>query len=283
VNDKERKMTEIWANHIGPTGQPDMDYWHYFAQRLANLATIPKDAVILDVGTCDGNVLFKAMDKAGPLSVGVGIDIDDYGFGDGIAEASRKGMNQLGFAQMDAAFLGFPSETFDCVLANFVGWDDYFNFNRMEFLIPDVRTPEIMRVLKPGGQLGIGFWIKQDDIDWMAEAFKRHLPGIANWDHLLAYGKEKPEGYEIILGDSGFQDIHTHVERTPFVLPDAESWWEQMKHATSGHFRLITDPEIIEGFKVKVLSDLQDSQPDGEILFHKTVAYAFGTKPKKRQ
>jgi hypothetical protein len=88
VNDKERKMTEIWAKHIGSTGPPDMDYWHYFAQRLADLAKIPKNAVILDVGTFDGNVLFKAMDKAGLRSCGIGIDIDDYGFGDGIAEAS---------------------------------------------------------------------------------------------------------------------------------------------------------------------------------------------------
>lgn len=274
-------MTDIWAKHIGPTGQPGLDYWHYFAKRVTDLAAIPQDAAVLDIGTFDGNVLFKAMEKAGARGRGVGIDIYYDGLGDGIAEAARRGTDRVGFVQMDAAFLGFPLETFDCVLANFVGWDDYFNFNRMEYTIPDVRTPEIMRVLKPGGQLGIGFWIKQDDIDWMADAFKRHLPETGNqaWDNLSAYGKEKPEGYTVILSDSGFQDIHTHVERTPFILPDAESWWEQMKYATSGHFRLITDPEIIERFKVKVLSDLQDFQPAGEILFHKTVAYAFGTKP----
>jgi SAM-dependent methyltransferase len=275
-------MTEIWAKHIGPSGQPGIDYWHYFAQRLVDLAAIPQDSLILDIGTCDGNVLFKAMDEASPLSLGVGIDIDDYGFVDGIAEASKRGIIKAGFAQMDAAHLGFPSETFDCVLANFVGWDDYFDFNLMEYIQPDTRTPEIMRILKPGGQLGIGYWVKQDDIDWMNGAFNRHLPepGDQTWDSLSAYGKENPEGYKIILGDSGFQNIHSHVETTPFVLPGAESWWEQMKHATSDHFRLVTDPQIIEPFKVKVLSDLQESRPDGEILFHKTVAFTFGTKPR---
>ncbi|MGD8457685.1 MAG: class I SAM-dependent methyltransferase [Anaerolineales bacterium] len=275
-------MTEIWAKHIGPSGQPGIDYWHYFAQRLVDLAAIPQDSLILDIGTCDGNVLFKAMDEASPLSLGVGIDIDDYGFVDGIAEASKRGIIKAGFAQMDAAHLGFPSETFDCVLANFVGWDDYFDFNLMEYIQPDTRTPEIMRILKPGGQLGIGYWVKQDDIDWMIGAFNRHLPepGDQTWDSLSAYGKENPEGYKIILGDSGFQNIHSHVETTPFVLPGAESWWEQMKHATSDHFRLVTDPQIIEPFKVKVLSDLQESRPDGEILFHKTVAFTFGTKPR---
>jgi SAM-dependent methyltransferase len=275
-------MTEIWAKHIGPSGQLGLDYWHYFAQRLVGLAAIPQDALILDVGTCDGNVLFKAMDIAGPLRLGVGIDIDDYGFGNGIAEASNREVSRSGFAQMDAAALGFPPETFDCVLANFVGWDDYFDFNRMEYIQTDTRTTEIMRTLKPGGQLGIGYWVRQDDIDWMINAFKRHLPepGDETWDNLPVYSKENPEGYELILSDSGFQDVHFHVETTPFVLPDAESWWQQMKYATSDHFKQVADPEIIEGFKAKVISDIQDFFPTSEILFHKTVAYTFGTKPK---
>lgn len=275
-------MTEIWAKHIGPSGQPGLDYWQYFARRLADLASIPKDAVVLDIGTFDGNVLFQAMEKAGARGQGVGIDIYFGGLGDGIAEASRRGTGRVGFAQMDAAILGFPSETFDSVVANFVGWDCYFDFHRMEYIASDIRTPEILRVLKSGGQIGICLWIKQDDIDWMADAFKRHLPEIGNqtWENISSYGKENPEGYEIILQNSGFQDIHIHVESTPFVLPDAESWWQQMKMATSDYFKQVPDLTELERLKELVLVDLQESHSSEGIRFNKTVAYAFGTKPR---
>jgi ubiquinone/menaquinone biosynthesis C-methylase UbiE len=274
-------MTEIWAKYIDPSGQHGLDYWHYFAKRVADLASIPKGAVVLDIGTFDGNVLFKALEKAGPMGCGIGIDIYFGGLGDGIDEASRRESSHVGFAQMDAALLGFPAETFDSVLANFVGWDCYFNFNRMEYILSDIRTPEIMRVLKPGGQLGIGLWIQQDDIDWLAEAFEKYLPEEVNtsWGNISSYGKENPEGYKTILQNSGFQDIHTHVETDPFVLPDAESWWQQMKMANSDYFQLVSDPTVLEQFKEQVLDDLQDFKSSGEIQFQKTVAYAYGTKP----
>jgi len=72
-------LEDFWARYIEPSGQPGPDYWNYFAQRLADLATIPEGAAVLDIGTYDGNVLFKAMKKAGARGCGVGIDI--YGGG----------------------------------------------------------------------------------------------------------------------------------------------------------------------------------------------------------
>ena len=64
-------MENHWARCIEPSGQLAPNYWIFFAQRLADLAAIPKDAVVLDIGTYDGNVLFKAMTKAGAGGHGV--------------------------------------------------------------------------------------------------------------------------------------------------------------------------------------------------------------------
>jgi ubiquinone/menaquinone biosynthesis C-methylase UbiE len=273
-------MEEIWAKFIEPSGQPGLDYWNYFARRTASLATIPQGAAILDIGTYDGNVLFRAMEEAGPRSYGIGVDIYGGGLRNRIDEAMTWETGTLAFAQMDAAALGFPFDTFDSVLANFVGWDYCFDFSHMEFIGPDPRMPEIMRVLKPGGQVGIGFWIKQDDIDWMAEAFNSHLPeiGEVTWNSTSSYGKENPEGYKIILETGGFQNIIIHVETTPFVLPDAETWWQQMKMAASDYFQQVPDPDKLKRFKEQVFTDLRQSQSSEDIHFHKTVAYAFGTK-----
>ncbi len=96
---------------------------------------------------------------------------------------------------MDANSLGLEAERFDCVLANFVGWDDYFDFERLEFKQPEKITPEIWRILKPGGQVGLGAWVEQNDIDWINQRFEAFFPEIEkegkNWS--ACYAKEIPQ------------------------------------------------------------------------------------------
>lgn len=273
-------MEDFWARYIKPSGQLGSDYWIYFAERLVDLATIPKDAAVLDIGTYDGNVLFKAMKKAGLRGCGVGVDIYGGGLKDGLTEVMERGLGTVIFAQMDAASLGFLPETYDSVLANFVGWDYCFDFDRMDFTAPDCRMAEIMRVLKPGGQVGIGFWIEQCDIEWIAEAFKRYLPECeeATGKRISSYGKENPKGYKAILHNSGFHNISVHVETTTFVSPDAATWWRQMKQAAREYFEKIPDLAKLEWFKEQVFADLQQFRSPKGIHFDKTVSYAFGTK-----
>ena len=163
------------------------------------------------------------------------------------------------------------------MLANFVGWDDCFDFNRMEFIAPDSRMAEIMRVLKPGGQAGIGFWIEQFDIEWIAEAFRRYPPKRqdATGERISSYSKENPKGYEAIFRNSGFYNIRIHVETTTFCSPNTETWWRQMKHAAREYFEKM--PEM-ERFKEKVFADLKPFQSPKGIHFDKSVGFAFGTK-----
>jgi ubiquinone/menaquinone biosynthesis C-methylase UbiE len=270
-------LEEFWARYVDPSGQLGPNYWNYFAERVAALATIPEGAAVLDIGTYDGNVLFRAMKQAGARGYGIGIDVYGGGLEDGITEAIECGLGNVAFAQMDAAFLGFPSETYDSVLANFVGWDYCFDFDRMEFTAPDSRMAEIMRVLKPGGQVGIGFWIEQFDLEWIVDAFRRYLPHCEEvvGNQMLSYGKENPQGYEAILRNSGFRRIRIHVETTTFVSPNATTWWRQMQQAANDYFEKM--PEL-ERFKQQVIAELKEFQSPKGIHFDKTVAYAFGTK-----
>lgn len=271
-------MEEFWARNIEPSGQPGLNYWEYFAERLAQLAAISSGAAVLDIGTFDGNVLFKAMKNIDPKGYGIGIDIDDDDFHVGVAEAVQRGWeDKIGFVQMDANALGFLPEIFHTVLANFVGWDDCFDFEHMEFMSYDHKMSEIIRVLRPGGQVGIGSWVEQRDIDWIIEAFKKYLPEYTK--NVSCYGKETPEGYEIILQNSGFRNIRVYVETTNFVSPDAEIWWRQMRQAASEYFRQISDPNTLERFKERVLVDLREFQYPEGIRFSKTVSFVFGVKP----
>jgi ubiquinone/menaquinone biosynthesis C-methylase UbiE len=271
-------VEEFWARVIKPSGQLGLNYWEYFAERLAQLANIANSSTVLDLGTCDGNVLIKAMKKMSPQGYGIGADIYYGGFKDGVAEAMRQGLEEsIAFVQTDANALGFLSETFHTVLANFVGWDDCFDFERMEFIGPDKMTSEIMRVLRPGGQVGIGSWVEQSDIDWIVGAFKKYLPACEK--DIIGYGKENPQGFKVILQSGGFENIQVYEETTNFVSPDAETWWRQMKQATNKFFRQISDPSVLESLKEQVFVDLQEFQYPEGIRFKKTVFFAFGTKP----
>lgn len=275
-------MEESWARFVEPSGRPGPDYWIYFAERLVRLATIPKGATVLDIGTFDGNVLFRAMKRMRAQGYGVGVDIDYDGFKDGVAEVAQRGWKEkVTFLQMDANALGFLPETFHTVLANFVGWGDCFDFDRMEFISSDKIMSEIMRVLRPGGQVGIGSWVGQSDIDWIVGEFKKYLPEYekTSANSISCYAKENPEGQKIILRSGGFKNINVYVETASFVSPDAETWWRQMKRAASGYFKQVSDPDALESFKEQVFVDLQEHQYPEGIRFSKTVSFAFGTKP----
>jgi ubiquinone/menaquinone biosynthesis C-methylase UbiE len=277
-------LPDIWARYLDPSGQLGPNYWFYFARRLVELASIPEGGAILDVGTCDGNVLFKAMPRAGRLGRGVGIDLyDDDGLQDGLAERRRLGWENVSFAQMDANCLGFPGGTFDVVLANFVGWDDCFDFERMGFIAPDRMMAEMQRVLKPGGQVGIGGWVEQCDIEWIAAAFRKYLPkrvkGLG--ERNISYSKENPEGHKLILQNGGFENIRLHVETATLVSPDAETWWRQMQLAAREYFKQIPDAGEMRRFKDRVFADLEAFRfPDG-IRFNKIVSFAFGNKSSR--
>ncbi len=279
-------MQDCWARHVERSGRIGNDYWHYFGQRLADLAAIPPGSTMLDVGTCDGNVLFKAMQRAVPRGYGVGIDSSSAGLKDGVEESNRHGYCDTAFTQMDAAHLGFPAKTFDNVLVNLVGWDPIFDFHEMKFIAPDHWTAEIMRVLKRGGQVGIGGWTDQSDIEWIVAAIRRHLPErVAELDReaqgrTLAYGKTNREGVEIVLGEGGFRDLQLHLETADFASPDEETWWRQMTKAARTYFKQVPedDDDTMNWLKERVFADLQGIKSGGVIRFSKTVLFALGTK-----
>lgn len=275
-------MEPTWAHLIEPSGEPGLDYWRYFADRLVQLVDIPHSATILDLGTCDGNVLFKAMKKSESGGFGLGIDIDGDDFHKGMDKAAGLGLEDpCAFIQMDGARMGFPSGSFHCVLANFVGWDEIFDFERMQFIRSDRMTSEIMRVLRPGGQVGIGSWVSQDDIDWFVKAFNDFFLERKESEErpIHCYAKENSEGYKIILERAGFEYIKEHVEAVDFFVPDADTWWRQMQFAARECFNRIADSVELANFNEYIIAGLQQFRfPEG-IRFSKTVSFSFGSKP----
>jgi ubiquinone/menaquinone biosynthesis C-methylase UbiE len=276
----EENLEEYWARFIDPAGRPGLNYWEYFAERIAELAALRMGTYIFDLGTYDGNVLFKAMARINAQGHGVGTDIYYGGFQEGAVEAKQRGWEEkISFVQSDANALGFHEGVFHTVLSNFIGLDDCFDFERLEFIKAGNMMSEICRVLKPGGQVGIGSWVKQGDIDWIINRFRKYLP--EHDEQISCYSKENPEGHKLILQKYGFKDIDVYVEHVDFISPDPETWWRQMRQAAKECFRQVSDPKRLEIFKRKVFADLGQFQISLGIHFSKTVSFAFGTKPDK--
>jgi hypothetical protein len=136
----------------------------------------------------------------------------------------------------------------------------------------------IRRVLKPGGQVGLDFWIEQVDIEWLVAAFSRYLPvcAAAVGEQIMPYSKETLGGNEAILRQGGFRDIGIQVETATFACADAVTWWRQMQQAARACFEPM--PEI-ERVQEQIFVDLGQFRTHQGIAFDKTVGYAFGTRP----
>lgn len=167
-----------------------------------------------------------------------------------------------------------------------MGWDDCFNFTRLEYTRTDTKATEIYRVLQKGSRFICCSWEAQDDLAWMEDAVLRYYPDMIKDDEYQAekpigMAYEKAKGYEIILGKAGFTQIDIRYEKAEFVSSDEEEWWRQM--CFIGWDDLLKkikrkDPDQLEVIKKAIFQDLQSFKQADGIHFWKTVFYVRGTK-----
>lgn len=109
---------------------------------IGELGREPDDAVVLDL-PCGGGIAFQALSRGRRLRY-VASDLSPLMLDRARAVSRRRGLDQVGFVQADAAALPFPGGSFDvCV-----------TFNGLHCLRdPAGAVAEFARVLRPGGTL----------------------------------------------------------------------------------------------------------------------------------
>ena len=188
---------------------------------------------------------------------------------------------------MNAYHLAFPAGVFDTVLSGFMGWYDCFDFEQRIFTQPDIKSREILRVLREGGKFMCCSWEEQEDLCWMEAAVLRHHPQLLEDDEYLArrpigMAYEKAAGYELILRNAGFREVETSRLETTCLSANAQEWWEQMKQV--GWKSLLEkirgkSLEDYQRLKQSVLHDLIDNcQYEDGICFRKIVFFVRGIK-----
>ncbi|MFH0851107.1 MAG: methyltransferase domain-containing protein [Candidatus Bathyarchaeota archaeon] len=179
--------------------------------RLAELCHITENTKVLEVGCGTGGNACYLANRYGCTVVGV--DIAEH-----MVEYAQRRADELGltdrvsFRVGDAYNLEFPDDGFDAVLTVFVS----------QFLDPPRAFPEFLRVLKPGGCLGINEMYRADHVP--PEATDRVDYGERVFRELtdLPFTLRSPLTWGSAFESAGFTEVvveeHSNVSEKPYAL-----------------------------------------------------------------
>lgn len=248
-------------------------YWDHFGETLVRLLEIKEGSKVLDIGTGGGANLYPAAKRIGDSGFVTGVELCEHSVERVNGEISRCGISNAKVLLKDARETELPDVSFDYVIAGFIGWDDYFDFKKGEFVAEDVLTKEILRVLKPGGYFGLSTWLSQEDLDWMKRFLNSH-----DIDCRTNYHAEHEEGWRIIMKDKGLTDLRFVVEVLHYAYPSVDFWWKEMMD-----YNWIEDKDDSEIITEKIKPDAfrtikEHMTNDGRVQFSRTAIFMTSQK-----
>jgi ubiquinone/menaquinone biosynthesis C-methylase UbiE len=223
------------------------------ARDLVDLAAPPPGGRVLDVGTGTGVAAEAAAAVVGPGGVVVGIDQSLP-----MLRMARPRHGRVVAAQ--AIDLPFRDGTFDVVLANFV----IAFFAKYETALFDM-----LRVLRPGGTLGVSWWEGgQDEFGktWteLAETFatKELLRDAAQraipWNERFRDRRRLEE----TLRDAGLREVHVHRRQYRTMVSQAD-YLAGRETSTEGRFlRETLGDRLWERFSERIAGAFKERFPD---------------------
>ena len=178
-------------------------YHEHFGRRLVELAGLPADAALLDVGCGRAAVLLAAAGRVGTLT---GVDVSAGMLDHARAELRAAGVDGVRLEVMDAERLAFADGTFDALTAAF-----------LLFFLPDPEraAAEFRRVLRPGGRVAVSTW-GDDDPRWAWE--DDLMAGLRVDRRAIQRPFARPAEVHDLLAGAGFTDVTTHREELEIRL-----------------------------------------------------------------
>jgi SAM-dependent methyltransferase len=198
-------------------------FWDIFGEILVDFLDVQESNLVLDIGTGGGSVLYPLARRVGDSGRIIGVETCDHCAKATAAEINRCEIKNAEVHFMDAREAKFERHSFDCVTAGFIGWDDYFDFEALEYKKSDELIRSICRLLKPGGKFGLSTWLLQEDLDWMYKFLKSHSIETRRNYHI-----ENEEGWRIILSKAGFYEIRVLTELATYAYDSIDFWWKEM-------------------------------------------------------
>ena len=177
------------------------------SENLAEALEIVPDEKVLDVACGSGNGAIAAARRSWGGTVGADYVPALLERGRERAAAERL---EVEFVEADAQALPFEDGSFDVAMSIFGA-----------MFAPDQQQTanELLRVVKPGGRIGMANWTPTGSVGTMFQTISKHAPPPPGLDSPLRWGTE--ERVRELFGD-GISDLRTEVRisRQPFRSPD---------------------------------------------------------------
>ena len=198
-------------------------FWDIFGEVLVDFMDIQVGDRVFDVGTGGGSVLYPLLRRVGDSGKVIGVETCEH-----CAKATTKEIKRCKIKNAEVHFgdareIEFAEDSFDCVTAGFIGWDNYFDFQTMKYKKSDDLMKAICRLLKPDGKFGMSTWLLQEDLDWMYDFLTSHSIECKRNYHI-----ENEKGWRIILSKSGFQDTRVLTRSATYTYNSIDFWWKEM-------------------------------------------------------
>ena len=177
------------------------------SENLAEALDLIPDERVLDVACGSGNGAISAARRTWGGTVGADYVPELLERGRERAQAERL---EIEFVEADAQNLPFEDASFDVAISIYGA-----------MFAPDQEkaAAELLRVVKPGGRIGMGNWCPDGAVGTMFKTISKHAPPPPGIPSPLAWGTE--ERVRELFGD-GIADLRAErrISRQPFRSPD---------------------------------------------------------------
>jgi SAM-dependent methyltransferase len=245
------------------------------ARDLIDLTQLPTDALVLDAGTGTGVAAAAATAAMGPSGTVVGVDPSVP-----MLEVARRRAPLL--VAGVAPGLPFPDDTFDAVAANLV---------LSHFRDTPEGAAELVRVLRPGGRLGVTAWPEDRDEpesdgkeagaliqSALADAGLTAEPPAAEKAARGEAWLKEEANLRAVLSGAGLRDLVLEERKYPQRLSPGDFYGWQVWGGRGRYLRWISDDDTWQRFERDAVGALERRFSDG-IRSVSTARLAVGTKP----
>jgi ubiquinone/menaquinone biosynthesis C-methylase UbiE len=277
----KQRIKDIFDRAAPTYRQVGAPFFAHFGRRLVAEAGLTSGSTVLDVACGRGAVLFPAAGAVGPVGRVVGIDLAPAMVVVTNADATARGITNVGLHEMDAEALAFEDASFDTVLCGFG-----------VFALPnlDQALGEMRRVLRPGGRLAVSTWVDVwgPEGAWLEPLQAQFLPppqAPARTKDGATPVFDTPGGLTALLHDAGFSAVRIVAETARFTYADEHAWWESLwSHGMRGWLEAVEQQQgaaALERFKAAAFAKLRAQREADGIPQTSSVLYGVGTKPPR--
>ncbi len=287
------------------------DYFDQYTERftrhmpgaMLEIADVPKNGKVLDVGTGTGVVAFEVVNTLGNQGHVTGIDLSDGMLTVAREKARQKGLeDRVKYLKMDAENLEFPDNSFDAALSLYA---------LRHFPNPGKSVDEIFRVVKPGAHIVVAVGSRPSvlSLDGIKAILRRlgsirrsllgkELTACEFIDSLVEKHIPKKAGDEIatwvgehhgftgsikeLVREAGFESVHSDWRGQYSIIDSTEDFWLlQMTFSSLARKRIA---EANQSIVDKIKDEFYDAcehvlKRNGRLVYQTGAVIVSGKKP----